>query len=100
MEAFDLNIETPEGSWLVRRPGMRPLKEAIVTMGGVSLEEVDPATMESRRTPGLYFAGEVLDIDGPTGGYNLTLAFATARLAVESIAVSLQRRKGGMHESG
>ena len=100
MEAFDLNIETPEGSWLVRRPVMRPLKEAIVTMGGVSLEEVDPATMESRRTPGLYFAGEVLDIDGPTGGYNLTLAFATARLAVESIAVSLQREKGGMHGSG
>ena len=47
---------------------------------------VDPETMESRKVPGLYFAGEVLDIDGPTGGYNLTLAFATARLAVESIA--------------
>ena len=64
----------------------RPLKEAIVTIGGVALDEVDPATMESRIAPGLYFAGEVLDIDGPTGGYNLTLAFATARRAVESVA--------------
>ena len=64
----------------------RPLKEAIVTIGGVALDEVDPATMESRRVPGLYFAGEVLDIDGPTGGYNLTLAFATARKAVAAIS--------------
>jgi len=86
ISAFDLKIDTSDGTWTVSRPGMRPLKEAIVTMGGVSLDEVDPATMESRRVPGLYFAGEVLDIDGPTGGYNLTLAFATARLAVESIA--------------
>ncbi len=64
----------------------RPVKEAIVTIGGVSLDDVNPATMESRKVPGLYFAGEVLDIDGPTGGYNLTLAFATARRAVASIA--------------
>jgi len=64
----------------------RPVKEAIVTIGGVALEDVDPRTMRSRRVPGLYFAGEVLDIDGPTGGYNLTLAFATARLAVASLA--------------
>ena len=84
--SFDLGLETPEGVWTVARPRMRPLKEAIVTMGGVSLDDVNPETMESRRVPGLYFAGEVLDIDGPTGGYNLTLAFATARLAVESIA--------------
>ena len=64
----------------------RPLKEAIVTLGGVSLDDVNPETMESRLVPHLYFAGEVLDIDGPTGGYNLTLAFATARKAVASIA--------------
>ena len=51
----------------------------------MALDDVNPATMESRKVPGLYFAGEVLDIDGPTGGYNLTLAFATARLAVSSI---------------
>ena len=71
----------------------RPLKEAIVTIGGVSLAEVDPATMESKLVPGLYFAGEVLDIDGPTGGYNLSLAFATARLAVESCRAR-ERRQG------
>jgi len=63
----------------------RPVKEAIVTIGGVALGEVDPGTMQSRLVPGLYFAGETLDIDGPTGGYNLTLAFATARLAVSSL---------------
>ena len=74
----------------IREPHPRPLKEAIVTIGGVSLEDVDPATMMSRKVPGLYFAGEVLDIDGPTGGYNLTLAFATARLAVENVARSAQ----------
>ena len=68
---------------------MRSLKEAMVTVGGVDLEDVDPDTMESRRLPGLYFAGEVLDVDGPTGGYNLTAAFATARLAVNSIAASM-----------
>lgn len=85
---FDIVISTPEGAWTVRRPKMRPLKEAIVTMGGVSLGEINPDTMESRRIPGLYFAGEVMDVDGPTGGYNLTLAFATANLAVKSIATS------------
>lgn len=63
----------------------RPVKEAIVTLGGVATDEIDPQTMQSRRVPGLYFAGEVMDIDGPTGGYNLTLAFATARKAVTSI---------------
>ena len=70
----------------VKGPRPRPLKEAIVTIGGVALDEVNPATMESRLVRGLYLAGEVLDMDGPTGGYNLTLAFATARRAVVSIA--------------
>lgn len=69
----------------------RPVKEAIVTLGGVETSEIDPATMESKLVPGLYFAGEVMDIDGPTGGYNLTLAFATARKAVVSLE---QRTKG------
>ena len=55
----------------------------------MSRDDVDPETMMSRKVPGLYFAGEVLDIDGPTGGYNLSLAFATARLAVASILKSL-----------
>lgn len=65
---------------------IRPLKEAMVTVGGVDLEDVSNTTLESRRVPGLFFAGEVLDIDGPTGGYNLTAAFATARLAVREVA--------------
>ena len=52
-------------------------------------DEIDSGTMESRKVPGLYFAGEVMDIDGPTGGYNISLAFATANLAVESIGRKL-----------
>ena len=65
---------------------IRPLKEAIVTVGGVALHEIDPQTMECKRLPGLFFAGELMDIDGPTGGFNLHAAFATARLAVSAIA--------------
>jgi predicted Rossmann fold flavoprotein len=65
--------------------GTRAVKEAMVTVGGVSLGEVDARTMESKVCPGLYFAGEVLDVDGPTGGYNLQAAFSTARLAVGAI---------------
>ena len=63
----------------------RPVKEAIVTIGGVATDEIDPRTMESKLVPHLYFAGEVMDIDGPTGGYNLTMAFSTARMAVMSV---------------
>ncbi len=66
--------------------GTRPIKEAIVTRGGVDLKEVDPRTMESRLVPGLYFAGEVLDADGLTGGFNLQIAFSTGRLAGESLS--------------
>lgn len=66
--------------------GFRPLAEAIVTAGGVSLREVEPGTMESKLVRGLYFAGEVLDVDAPTGGYNLQIAFSTGRLAGESMA--------------
>jgi hypothetical protein len=72
----------------IKTPQSRSMKEAIVTIGGVSRDEIDPSTMMSRKIPGLYFAGEVIDIDGPTGGYNLTMAFATARLAVMSILMS------------
>ncbi len=61
--------------------GFRPLAEAIVTAGGVSLKEVDPRTMESKKVQGLFFAGEMLDADAYTGGYNLQIAFATGRLA-------------------
>ena len=81
-----LELELDGERLCVKDPVMRPVKEAIVTMGGVALDEVDPETMMSRKMPGLYFAGEVLDIDGPTGGYNLSLAFATAHLAVESMS--------------
>ena len=86
--AEDLAVEAmfDRESVRIKGPMPRPLKEAIVTIGGVALDEVNPATMESRIVPGLYFAGEVLDIDGPTGGYNLTMAFATARRAVASVA--------------
>jgi predicted Rossmann fold flavoprotein len=59
----------------------RPISEAIVTAGGVSTREVNPATLESRMIHGLYFAGEVLDIDGYTGGYNLQAAFSTGYVA-------------------
>ena len=59
----------------------RPFQEAIVTAGGISVDEVNPATLESRRVRGLYFAGEVLDLDANTGGYNLQIAFSTGRLA-------------------
>jgi predicted Rossmann fold flavoprotein len=60
---------------------LRPIEEAIITAGGVALKEVNPDTMESRLVPGLFFAGEVLDLDGPTGGFNLTAAWATGYLA-------------------
>jgi len=66
--------------------GCRPLNEAIVTAGGVDLKEVDPKTMASRLTQGLYFAGELLDLDAHTGGYNVQAAFSTGRLAGESAA--------------
>ena len=66
--------------------GPRPLAEAIVTSGGVSVDEVDPKTMASRLVSGLYFAGELLDVDAYTGGYNLQIAFATGRLAGLSAA--------------
>ncbi len=66
--------------------GMRPLAEAIVTAGGVALDEVDPRTLMSRRLAGLFFAGEVLDLDGPTGGYNLQAAFSTGYVAGQSAA--------------
>ena len=70
----------------------RPVKEAIVTIGGVATDEIDSRTMESKIVPHLYFAGEVMDIDGPTGGYNLTMAFSTARKAVISVGPPLARQ--------
>lgn len=59
--------------------------EAIITKGGVSVRDVDPSTMESRKVRGLFFAGEVLDLDAVTGGYNLQIAWSTGRLAAQGI---------------
>lgn len=61
--------------------GVRDFKEAIITKGGVSVKEVNPSTMESKKVRGLYFAGEVLDLDALTGGYNLQIAWSTGYLA-------------------
>jgi len=65
--------------------GYRPIQEAIVTRGGVSVKEINPSTMESRLVKGLYFAGEVIDVDALTGGFNLQIAFSTGYLAGSSI---------------
>ena len=66
--------------------GLGEFKEAVITRGGVAVKEISPSTMESKRMPGLYFAGEVLDLDAVTGGYNLQIAWSTAYLA--ALAVS------------
>jgi len=80
-------VETLKGL-IVNISGTRPLEEALVTAGGVSLSEIDPKTMESKLVRGLYFAGEIMDIDGLTGGYNLQAAFSTGWVAGESAALS------------
>ena len=66
--------------------GFRPIDEAIITRGGVSVKEISPKTMESKLCSGLYFAGEVLDVDAYTGGYNLQIAFSTGALSGASAA--------------
>lgn len=73
-------------AWPLQGVRTRPLKEAFVTMGGIARDEFNPETLEAKRLPGLFAAGETLDIDGPTGGYNLHLAYATACLAIRAIA--------------
>ena len=74
LKAFDLTIT-----------GKRPVAEAIITSGGVKVSEIDPKTMESRKVPGLYFAGEIIDCDAYTGGFNLQIAWATAYAAGMSV---------------
>jgi predicted Rossmann fold flavoprotein len=66
--------------------GTRPIAEAIVTAGGINVKEVNPKTMESKLVKGLFFAGEVLDVDGYTGGYNLQAAFSTGYVAGQNAA--------------
>ena len=73
-------------SFRVSLDGFRPINEAIITKGGVSIREINPKTMESKLCRGLYFAGEILDVDAYTGGYNLQIAFATGALAGSSAA--------------
>ena len=68
----------------------RPLQEAIITRGGVDTRAIAPATMASKQVEGLYFAGEMIDVDAHTGGYNLQIAFATGALAGKSAANYLQ----------
>lgn len=71
------NLETSIG-------GARSIKEAIVTAGGIKINEINPSTMESKKVRGLFFAGEIIDIDAYTGGFNLTIAFSTGYLAGKS----------------
>ena len=65
--------------------GTRSFAEAIITQGGVSVKDINPSTMESKKVSGLYFAGEVLDLDAMTGGFNLQIAWSTGHLAGESV---------------
>lgn len=78
--------------------GLRPIEEAIVTRGGVSVKEVDPGTMASRLVAGLWFAGEILDVDAYTGGFNLQIAFSTATLAGVHAAAGAE--KSFLHPKG
>lgn len=73
-------------SFTVDISGFRPIEEAIITSGGVKTSEINPKTMESKLVKGLYFAGEVIDCDAYTGGFNLQIAWSTGRLAGESAA--------------
>ena len=68
--------------------GKRPVEEAVVTSGGVAVNELDPKTLESKILPGLYFIGEVIDADAYTGGFNLQIAFSTGRAAGKALAYS------------
>ena len=65
--------------------GLRGYNEAIITKGGVKVKEIDPGTMESKLVKGLYFAGEVLDLDAVTGGFNLQIAWSTGYAAGMSV---------------
>lgn len=68
--------------------GFRPIEEAIITSGGINVGEINPSTMESKLVKNLYFAGEIIDVDAYTGGFNLQIAFSTGHLAAQSITES------------
>lgn len=83
MKAFRISVAGP-----------RPIKEAIITAGGVKTGEVDPGTMMSKKTPGLFLAGELLDVDAYTGGFNLQIAWCTGRAAGEGAAQYCEEEEG------
>ncbi len=70
LKNFEINID-----------GFRPVEEAIVTAGGISIKEINPKTMESKLVKGLFFAGEIIDVDAYTGGFNLQIAYSTGYTA-------------------
>ena len=74
--------------------GPRPVDEAIVTAGGVDVRQVSPSTMQSKLVHGLYFAGEILDVDAYTGGFNLQIAWSTAKAAADAAAAQIQQTEG------
>ncbi|MEE1011816.1 MAG: aminoacetone oxidase family FAD-binding enzyme [Acutalibacteraceae bacterium] len=78
--------------------GFRPIAEAIITSGGVDVSQINPGTMESKLTEGLYFAGEVIDTDAYTGGFNLQIAFSTGRLAGLSVADKIKQNREYIYE--
>jgi len=75
--------------WRLTIRGPRPIEEAIITSGGINVKEINPSTLESRIVRDLYFCGEIIDIDGKTGGYNLQAAFSTGWVAGEAAAKGL-----------
>ena len=79
LKAFELPVK-----------GLRPVEEAIITSGGVKVGQLDPHTLGSKKISGLYFAGEVLDVDAYTGGFNLQIAWSTGRAAGEAAAEECQ----------
>jgi hypothetical protein len=78
--------------------GFRPVAEAIITSGGIDISQINPKTMESKLIGGLYFAGEVIDVDAYTGGFNLQIAFSTGRLAGLSAAEEIKNERGVYYE--
>ena len=75
-------------SFEISLKGFRPIEEAIITSGGIEVKEISPKTMESKLVDGLYFAGEIIDVDAYTGGFNLQIAFSTGYLAGMNSAIS------------
>ncbi len=68
-------------NFVIRIRGVRPIEEAIITSGGVCIKEINPKTMQSKKVEGLYFAGELIDVDSYTGGFNLQIAYSTGYTA-------------------